>query len=258
MLAQSPHVTPARARDEHGFTLVEMVVAMATGIIVSLALFAILDFSVRQSGRLNDLAQATQLGRGAMTKMVDELHSACLSPGFTPVQEKSSATSLRFINANSPEAVISKTSAYQHNIEWKEEAGGKGAGVLTDYKYAANSGELPTFTFSSTASPTGGTRIGEKIAKTGSTPIFQYYEYSLTNSGASETPEGTLAPVSPPTTGFTAEEAKKVAAVLISFNTAPADKGSTAKDTNVDLSNQVTFAFSVPQSETKVVDTPCQ
>ena len=153
MLAQSPHTNPLRAHDERGFTLVELIVAMATGMVVSLALFAILDFSVRQSGRLNDVAQATQLGRGAMTKMIDELHSACLSPGFTPIQEKSSATSLLFVNANTSEALISKSYAFEHKIEWKEESGGKGAGTLTDYKYAATGGELPEFTFSSTGKP---------------------------------------------------------------------------------------------------------
>ena len=262
MLTQSSHTASLRARDERGFTLVEAVVAMATGIVVSLALFAILDFSVRQSGRLNDVAQATQLGRGTMTKIVDELHSACLAPSFTPIQEKSSATNLWFINAYSNEAVISK--AYKHDIVWSKE-GAKETGTLTDYAYASTGGESPKFTYPAElvpakATPPGGTRIGEKISKTEVSgkkiPIFQYYEYSLINNGTSETPEGSLTLM--PEKELTAPEAERVASVLIGFNTAPADKGSTATGTNVNLSSQVTFAFTVPQSEAKAVGAPCQ
>ncbi len=263
MLARSLHTTRSCARDERGFTLVEMLVAIATGIVVTLALFAILDLSLRQSGRLNDVAQATQLGRVTMTKIVDELHSACLSPGFLPVQEKSTATNLWFVNAYSNEAVIPNakeakvagTGAYKHDIVWAKE-GSKETGTLTDYSYASTGGELPNFAWSPSASPAGGTRIGEKISKTGNTPIFRYYEYSLVNNGTSETPEGSLTLM--PEKEFTKAEAEKAASVIISFKTAPADKGSTATDTSLDLTSQVTFAFTVPQSEAKAASTPCQ
>ena len=64
---------------------------MVTGIIVTGALFAILEVSTRQSSRLSNVAQATQVSRNAMTKIVDQLRSACLSTNFTPVIEKKHA-----------------------------------------------------------------------------------------------------------------------------------------------------------------------
>ena len=84
----------------------ELVVAMAAGIVVTGALFAILDVSLHQSARITDKVQADQLGRTAMTAMTDELHSACIAPEVTPVQAESSGTELRFVTAYGKEAVL--------------------------------------------------------------------------------------------------------------------------------------------------------
>jgi hypothetical protein len=258
MLIERPDSLSAIASGEHGYSLVEMLVAIVTGLVVSLALFAILDFSTRQSQRITDVAQATQLGRTAMTKIVDELHSACLAPGFTPIQEGSGPSELRFINTYGEEAVLSK--AYKHKIVWNEKAE-----TLTDYVYASNGGSDPNFTFSEAATPAGGVLLATHVkqSKSGekSIPIFQYYGYVVKASESGAAGVSTLS-TEPLATPLNEKAAPTAASVLISFNAAPVENTaalgkSGAAGININLSSQVTLAFSAPISDSESVDSPC-
>jgi type II secretory pathway pseudopilin PulG len=243
-----------RAGDARGFTLIETLVAMVTGVLVLGVLFATLEVAFRQSARISDVAEATQLGRTAMTHIIDETHSACLSSGFTPVQEKSSEKEFIFINAYSESAEI--PNARKDKIVWNE-----AAKTLTDYTYASNGGTWPKFTFSETATPAAGVRIGEKISqvepKSGEkVPIFQYYAYATKSSTSPTAPSTTLeeTPLTVPLSTATAETA---ASVLISFRTSPTNgKGELGK--GVDQKTQATFAFTAPSSEAPIDGAPCE
>lgn len=258
------------ASDERGFTLVELLVAVSTGMVVCLALFGILDFATRQETRLTDVAQANQLSRTAMTRIVDELHSACIAPEFKPIQEKSNENELWFQNAYSEAAVISeaKVEAYEHRIkfEWNKATS---SGKLVDYSYPSNGGSWPNFTFSSKESPVGGTVLASNVTQSETSggekiPIFQYYNYLTTASSGTEAGLSTLStePLSakaPATLGKTA--AQTAAAVRISFTTGPTDTSGNErerKERSTELSDQVTLSFSVPRSEATTVDAPCQ
>ncbi len=107
-----PAAHPARRvslADESGFSLIELLVAMITGIVITFALFAVLNITTDQASRLTNYAQATQQGRLAMTKIVDALHSACVTHGFAPIVPGSGESELLFVNAYSEEAVIPKS-----------------------------------------------------------------------------------------------------------------------------------------------------
>jgi Tfp pilus assembly protein PilW len=237
------------ARDIRGFTLIETLVAILTGVVVTGALFAILEVSLSESSRLSDRVQADRLGRTAMTRLVDELHSACLAPGFAPVLAKSTATELWFVNAYSAAAVIPYSEAHEHEILWS-----KATETLTDYEYPSTAGTWPNFTFSSTASPAGGTRVASNVTQTGSTPIFTYYKYATASSSGETESRSTLTALTPPLT-TTAPEA---ASVLITFTAGSPPDGDTQPSRSVELSSQVTFAFSAPASETTIEDSPCE
>jgi Tfp pilus assembly protein PilW len=241
--------TQRLAGGEHGFTLIETLVAMISGVVVTGATFSILIVALHQTSRITDSVQATQLGRTTMTRVIDELHSACIARKFTPVQEGSSGIKLIFVNAYSKESVIKKTEAYEHEIEWNS-----ATEKLTDTVTPASSGEWPNFTFAATPTKTV---LGEHIAKEGSNPIFKYYEYGETYSSGSSAPVSTLTEMTIPTGGMKATEAANVAAVLVSFTTKPID-GQTALSRAAEFSNQYTIAFGSPSSETTIVDGPCQ
>ncbi len=279
MLRLWPPSFPSRMREERGFTLIETLVAMLTGLIVTGALFAILEFAVRQTSYLSQTAQATQVSRTAMTHIQDELHSACISTGFSPVQEGSSPTKLIFQNGYSEEAEVpgvytakggstkEKTEgARQDTIEWT-----KATGYLTDTVAlgtgAEEGGKYPVSTTTTTVRLATNVSQGETInaeKKYEEVPIFRYYKYagssSTNTAGAASTLE--LIKLESGKT-LTKAEAEAVASVEVRFKT-----GSYSKEAKVgkgeestipsELQTQTTFAFSAPNSEAKIEAGPCE
>lgn len=251
---------PALA-DEYGTSFVEVIVAMVTGLVVCFALFAILNVSTHQSARLTGYTQSTQQGRIAMTKILDELHSTCVAPGFAPIRVSSGPSELRFVNAYSEDAVISKAQLNEHRIVWNEKAE-----TLTDYTYpAAKEIAWPSFEYAATASPAGGVQIARNVTRTESggkkIPIFQYYSYAAKYTEGATAGLSTLT-TEPLETPLTEKTASTAASVLITFTDGPSDGatavGAIGKGVTTGLQSQVTLSFAVPVSNNEVVDAPCK
>lgn len=247
--------------DEHGFSLIELLVAMITGVVVTFALFAVLNISTDQASRLTNYAQATQQGRLAMTKIVDALHSACVTNGFAPIQTGSGESELRFVNAYSNEAVIPKAQFNQQKIVWS-----KAAETLTVYTYpAVKEISWPNFEYSATANPSTGVVLAHNVTQTETggkkVPIFQYFAYTAESSESATAGLSTLStkPLEVPLVEKTAPTA---ASVLITFNAGPSEGttaiGAQGKGVSAGEQTQVTLSFTVPISNEKVVDAPCQ
>jgi type II secretory pathway pseudopilin PulG len=279
MLSHRPTISLPGIGDERGFTLMELLVSMLMAVVVTGALFAILEISTSQTTLITDKVQANQLGRTAMTRIVDELHSSCLAPSFSPIQENSSESELIFKNAYSSEAVIlnnkeaeaktAGTGVFEHQIVWSPTAK-----TLTDYTYKSTSGEgaeakFPTITSNHEhATPTSGVLLASNVIQTPGVPIFKYYVYYKESTSSSSTPLGSLIeienkylPLKAETEAGSKEEkaysSNNVSSVLISFRQAPSD-GKTEHDQYIDLSNQATLALSAPNSETPIQDSPCE
>jgi Tfp pilus assembly protein PilW len=253
MLTRASHPFTVRLREIAGFTLIETLVAMLCGIVVTGALFAILEVSLRQTSRITGRVQASQLGRTTMTRAVDELRSGCIAKEFTPVQEKSTENELIFISSAGPEAVLKK--AYLHKISYSS-----AESRLIDKAWANSGGEWPNFKFNTAGNPTSTTVIGEYVSNElggKKTPVFQYFSYATSSTSASAVTTLNTTPledVSP--NGLSKANAEKTAGVLISF-TAGSPEGKQYKPT-IEMTSQVTLAFSAPSAETPIVAKPCE
>lgn len=275
----SPAALRARMRDEHGFTLIEALVAMVTGVVVTGALFAILQFAVHQTSRISQVAQADQVSRTAMTRIVDELHSACLSAGFSPVQEKSTQTQLIFENGYSEQAEVPGVytakgavtgkieGVREDSIEWAEKTG-----LLTDtVQLGTGAEENGVYPVSSTKTTI---RLGEHVSQasvvntkkeTEPSAVFRYFEYATKSTTGTGEAASTLKeiPLKTSTETLGKTNAAKVAAVQVSFRTGSYTKevklGSASEATIPgDLTTLNTFAFSAPNSESVIEAGPCE
>jgi prepilin-type N-terminal cleavage/methylation domain-containing protein len=239
-----------RLRDERGFSLIEVLVAMVAGIIVTGALFAILEISLKQNSRITDRVQAQQLGDNAMTRIIDPLRSGCISREATPVLKESTPTKVIFTTAYSEATTPADSEVFKDTIEYSSTTH-----QITAKTQQATAGTWPTYTAWETPGKT--TLIAENVyLPSGHTYFFKYFKYGTEATSSTETGESTLEELK--TTGaLTEAEAKTVAGVEVNFETLGSDNYS-ALNRGAQFNDRVTFAFSTPNSEGSIKDAPCE
>ena len=162
--------TRSALRRQDGFTLIELLVVMLTSAIIMLALFAILDFTLVQTSRTFTRVDATQRSRTQLEALENELHSACVSSGSTPLQPGSSGSALNFISYFGDAA--SPTPLW-HSVVFS-------GGTLTDSQYNVT-GASPNWqqgTLQKTVP------LLAHAAQVGSAPMFQYFAYQQAPNGS--------------------------------------------------------------------------
>jgi type II secretory pathway pseudopilin PulG len=269
---------PTPVSSEDGFTLIELLVSMLTSIVVIGALFAVLLISTHQSSRTTDYVQSNQLGRGAMTNILEELHSACtgasaagysaiqiptpISPSTGPTSPLGStgSTNLWFVSTyGTPSSATAELKEVtEHDINWTETGTsntGLKLGKLTDYAFAGT-GTPGAWLFPSLTTANAKSRVlAENVIAPTATPIFQYFTYydnsAASNYGQLETTALTT-PLS--SEASAANFAGGVAEIVISYTQAPPDK-NTQLSRMANFSNSVNLRFS-PTSTTSGVS-PC-
>ncbi len=215
---------------EQGFSLLEVLVAMLASIVVVIALYSIINFTLNQEVRTNEIVQADQVGRTAIGSIVEELHSSCT--GVAPIQqpsgtltsplEKSGPLSMWFYSAygdtGSGNATLPEVT--EHDIVWTSNETSntsKKLGTLTDYAFKSEStSKSPEWKFPTLKTSNAKATILAKDVipnEINSEPtIFQYYKYK----------SGELVTATPSTSVV---EAENVAKVTIGFSQASTGGG---------------------------------
>jgi len=196
-----------RLRSERGFTVVETVVAAAVGSVVMLAIFILLDTSVKQSTSVTARVDSTQRGRAAMELITRELRSqVCWAPNATtPALSLASAGdySVSFYAFNGSGTVLpdKRTIAWDTNTNSITETIEPGVGN-------------PVTAF---GTPRTRTLLTAVKAPAGNTPVFEYQRVDGTTL--------TGAPLS-------AANLAKTGVIVVRFSTSPTTRGSTKPPTS--------------------------
>jgi Tfp pilus assembly protein PilW len=128
-------------RDERGTTLVEMIVGISMASILMFAMTMVIVVSMHASARSSAEVSSTQLSRNGLALIIQQLHSACLSPRVAPVWPESSGTKLVFTHSTGSEVTAKPVKS---EIVLKE-------GTLTQYDYASTGSISPPWTFAEKA-----------------------------------------------------------------------------------------------------------
>lgn len=221
--------------DESGMTLVELLVATAAGVIVMFGVVTAVVVSMHATGRVTGHVDANQRARITMTKIINQLHSACVAPQISPIQEESSGTSITFLHqtgsAVSPTPVKSTIAL---------------AGTtLSQLDYAATGGTAPEWQFSTT--PTSTVLMTGVSPLSPSVPLFRYFAYD--EGEVSDTP------LSTPLGG----DAATVVQVNVAFKTAPMS-ASIANDAGAEtgIQSAALLRLTPPAYGASSSNLPCQ
>jgi hypothetical protein len=235
MLTGTRATLRGRLRSEHGVTLVELLVAMAAGIVVLFGLLSIMIVTLHQTQRTFTTVDATRRARTAFANIENDLHSACVAgkppiEGVTGGVTESDANHLVFLS-------FFGTAANPTPI-WHQLSFNSAAGTLIDSTYNVT-GTSPDWIQGSLIANT--TLLTNVARLSTTTPVFQYYAYAPEYTDSSGNvywiiPDGTnavpitgtvpaSAPLSTSSPGLSASDAGITAEVVINLSVGASSGG---------------------------------
>jgi prepilin-type N-terminal cleavage/methylation domain-containing protein len=258
-----------RLTRQEGFTLIEMLVAMAMSIVLLFALTTILIVTLDQTRHTGAQVDADRQARTALEMVENELHSACVGGSGAPIQAGSTSTDLDFITYNGTSDAVGSSSSTMP--------------VWHDLSFA--SGTLVDKTYSTTVASGGGYTQGSLVASDqllgnvstlGSNAVFQYFAYQPYGPASDgnyywAVPDGTnpqpitgaALPASPLSTPLATTNANNTVEVVIDLKVGtalPSGPGAAVTDPITDsISLRLTPAPNYSSTATDTSDfAPCQ
>lgn len=224
-------------RDEGGYTLIELLIGSMVSLIVLAAILAMVQVATGDQNRVVQHVYAGQRARPAMNRIVDRLHSACVSPALAPVREGSSETSL-VVYSRSGVAVSPTPNRYVIALS---------EGKLTETVALGSGTEPSNWTFGAASAPVqlidgvGTAEVGEPPA---AVPLFRYFAYE----------EGHVA-TTPLTVPLSKEDAAKTVQVDIAFTVGPSSAAGSAAA--LTLTDSATLRIEPASEDSAQVNLPC-
>ena len=193
-------------REESGFTLVELLVSMMSSLVVLSGVVVMMTSALHNQNRIGKRVDADQRVRPAMTRIIQELHSACVAPRITPIigdgtTNGSTATRMSFLSKSGSAVTLTPD---LHVLVLS-------GTTLNEFVYPATSGSAPgPWTFSATALPNYNPRVLLTNVSAPASGMFQYYDFV---NGQVDT--------SPTAVPLSATDAAKTAIVKVTISSQP-------------------------------------
>jgi prepilin-type N-terminal cleavage/methylation domain-containing protein len=204
-------VTP-RFSSERGFTLTELVIAMALGMIVLLAAFTVIDRSFANNKAVQDREDALQRGRITLELMTREIRSMTCAGLYTPVT-KGTDNEIDFYGYMGDPTAGGSTLPQLHKLVYDPTAMTISE---TDYPVTSVGDNTTPPTVSNTPSVPTKVLLNNVVPVTG-VPIFSYYTFDPTATQGT----GAFVALNAGSTGLSTADQVKVVKVAINFLTRP-------------------------------------
>jgi hypothetical protein len=228
----------AAAADETGSTLVELLVGIAMGMVVLSGLSMLIISTIHGNARVDARVEATQNARLTVTNIMEQLHSACVSPQIAPIKQGSTGTKLIFVHSLPSEANAVAPKPVLSEITYSK-------GVLTQVDKPDVGGVAPAEWSWGTGTER---RLIESVTPvTGSSAIFNYFRYEKNEAGT--------VPLATPLTKVGEEET-----ILVSIDLEAEPRNHPVADNGSDavVSDEATLRLTPPSFNEEAPALPCQ
>ena len=231
-------------RDEGGYTLIELLVGTMVAMIVFGTILTVIQVSVRAQADNATRVAINQRGRPAMTRIIERLHAACMSPGLAPVQAGSGDNTM---------VLLSKPGSDVTPMPDRYLIGLSGD-TLVEETFPSTAGEAPVWTFATAPSRYFEIVDGIEQARLGKpaalAPLFRYYAYEDANG------DGKVETVLLDTP-LDEEAAARTVQVNVAFKVTARSGSEDDSDGSITLTDSATLRIEPASEDSAQVNLPC-
>jgi prepilin-type N-terminal cleavage/methylation domain-containing protein len=160
-------------REQRGFSLIELIVALAVGMVILIAALTLLDRSLFTANEVDDRVGTNQRGRLPMEIVTRALRSqVCMPADLTDTGVDDSKSALTSADNSS---VTLYTNLGGETPRYERRRYSFAGGQLKEEVWSS-AGTAPNLTFA--VNPTRTNILATRISQSGTTPVFRYYAFA--------------------------------------------------------------------------------